>query len=384
MSEPIAASMIGAYGEWAADLVGDGPGTLSFRRDEFQDLDAWRDVARGRLQACLAAPDAGGCPFAEIVDRSTYDGLVIESLRWQLSYGPATEAYFVKPDDAAGPLPGILALHDHGGNKYFGKRKIARSSEDCHPLMLEHQNRCYGGVAWANEIARCGYGVLVPDAFPFASRRVRVGDVSERIRRGLTDRDPEESEHIEDYNAWAADHESVMAKSLLCAGTTWPGVFLAEDQRALDVLCARDDIDADRVGCGGLSGGGMRTVFLGGSDDRIRCAVCVGMMTTWHDYLLNKAHTHTWMVYVPLLPRDFDYPEILGLRAPLPTLVQNDEEDPLFTLPEMKRADKILGDVYAKAGAIDRYRCTFYPGPHKFDLPMQAEAFAWFDQWLRT
>lgn len=71
------------------------------------------------------------------------------------------------------------------------------------------------------------------------------------------------------------------------------------------------------------------------------------------------------------------------IREPLPTLVQNDIEDQLFTMPEMERAGAILGEVYAKAGAADRYRCTFYPGPHKFDREMQAEAFGWFDRWLR-
>ena len=75
--------------------------------------------------------------------------------------------------------------------------------------------------------------------------------------------------------------------------------------------------------------------------------------------------------------------EILALRAPLPTLVQNDIDDPLFTMPEMERADSIIAEVYAKAGAPDHYRCTFYPGPHKFDIPMQEEAFHWFDQWLK-
>ena len=133
-----------------------------------------------------------------------------------------------------------------------------------------------------------------------------------------------------------------MAKSLFCAGTTWPGVFTAEDQRALDYLCSRDDVDPARVGCAGLSGGGLRTVYLAGLDDRIRCACCVGMMTTWRDYLLNKCYTHTWMIYIPGLPLDLDYPEILGLRVPLPTLVLNDNEDQLFTLAEMHRADRIL------------------------------------------
>ena len=87
------------------------------------------------------------------------------------------------------------------------------------------------------------------------------------------------------------------------------------------------------------------------------------MMSTWRDYLLNKSHTHTWMVYIPGIPLDLDYPEILGLRVPLATLVQNDNEDQLFTIGEMRRADSMLGAVFAKAGAADHYKCTFYPGP---------------------
>ena len=63
-------------------------------------------------------------------------------------------------------------------------------------------------------------------------------------------------------------------------------------------------------------------------------------------------------------------------------MVLNDEEDNLFTLPEMRRADDILRQVYEKAGAADRYRCGFYPGPHKFDAEMQDEAFGWFGMWL--
>jgi dienelactone hydrolase len=378
-----ALNTIGIYGPWAASLVPDGPAALSFRRPQFNDIDTWREAARNRLRERLAQPDTGGVPAVTVHRTYEYDGLHIEELSWQLPYGARTHAYFLKPANATGPLPGIVGLHCHGGNKYFGARKIVRTSNDQHPDMLAHQARYYGGRAWANEIAKRGYAVLVHDAFAFASRRILVEGVIEPIRNGLTDNDPENSENIKAYNQWAGNHEHVLAKALFSAGTTWPGVFSAEDQRALDVLCARDDVDAERVGCAGLSGGGLRTVMLAGLDPRIQCAVCVGMMTTWRDYLLNKVQTHTWMCYVPLLPAELDYPEILGLRAPLPTLVLNDVDDALFTMPEMQRADRIMAEVYAKAGAPDHYRCTFYPGGHKFDQPMQVEAFDWFDQWLK-
>jgi dienelactone hydrolase len=226
--------------------------------------------------------------------------------------------------------------------------------------------------------------VLVHDTFPFASRRVMVKDVPPRIQAGGVDPSPEDLEGIAKYNTFAAEHEHIMEKSLLSAGTTWPGVYLVEDQRALDVLCSRRDVDAARIGCAGLSGGGMRTVFLGGLDERVKVAVAVGFMTTWRDFLLDKAFTHTWMTFVPLLPKDLDFPEILALRAPAATMVLNCREDPLYTLTEMQRADAMIAETFKRANAPERYRAIYYDGGHKFDRTMQADAFDWFDRFLKA
>ena len=383
MNDNTSVSLIGPYGNWAAGLIESRLPSLSFRNDKFTDLESWRRQAKSRVWERLAMPDTGGTPKVTIEQKYQYDGLEIEIITWQLPYGPPTKGIVLKPINAKGKLPGILAFHDHGGNKYFGHRKITKVSDEQHPMMAEHQRLYYSGFAWANEIARRGYVVLVSDAFPFESRRVLFSQVPESIRGKHTDKDPERQENIDAYNDWAGNHEHIMAKSLFCAGTSWASVFLAEDQRALDVLCARPDVDTDRIGCGGLSGGGMRTVFMAGLDERIKCSVCVGFMTTWKDLILNKSHTHTWMTYVPLLPNELDFPELYALRAPLPTMVLNDSEDELYTLPEMQRADKIMAEVFKKAGASDRYKCSYFPGPHKFDKDMQQEAFKWFDRWLK-
>jgi len=376
-------SIIGSIGDWVAAQNQTKLPSLSFRRKEFTNLEKWKKAAKTRVTERMAIPDLGELPKVTVRNKYKYDGLQIEELSWQLPYGRPTEAILLKPASAKEPLPGILAFHDHAAKKYFGTQKITKITDNQHPLMVEHQKEYYNGRAWANEIAKQGFVVLVSDAFPFASRRVFYKDVPENLRDELTDDNQEESKNIEAYNQWSANHEDIMAKSLFCAGTTWPGVFLAEDRKALDVLCAREDVDATRIGCGGLSGGGMRTVFLGGLDERIKCAVCVGLMSTWKDFLLHKSYTHTWMTFVPLLPNELDFPEIFGLRAPLPTMVLNDIDDGLFTLPEMKAADKILAEVFEKAHAPERYKCSFYPGIHKFDSDMQTEAFDWFGKWLK-
>jgi dienelactone hydrolase len=377
-------SVIGAYGNWASGLLEKSLPSHSYRRSEWKDLSKWKSQAIQRLKDRIAAPDLGDVPVFTIDKQYNYDGLHIEEISWQLPTGGRSEGILLKPQGVTGKLPGILAFHDHGGWKYFGKRKITKTGSEQHPMMVDHQRLYYGGLGWANEVARRGYVVFVPDAFPFASRRVRLMDVPEHLRQGLTDEQPDLPENARAYNNWAKGQADTMAKSLFSAGTTWPGVFFAEDQKALDILCSRKDVDVERIGCGGLSGGGMRTVFMGGLDTRIKCAVCVGFMTTWKDMVLHKSFTHTWMAFVPVLPKELDFPEILGLRVPLPTMVINSVEDGLYTLDDMKEADRILSEVYEKANAKDKYKCEFFPGGHQFDKDMQKSAFDWFDQWLKA
>ena len=120
--------------------------------------------------------------LTETVDTNVVEGVEAEILRWQLPYGPPTEAVFLKPAGATGPLPGVVALHDHGGYKFFGRHKISEDGRPNHPLFKEYREEYYGGVAWANELAKRGYAVLCHDAAPFGSRRVRIADVSKHIR----------------------------------------------------------------------------------------------------------------------------------------------------------------------------------------------------------
>jgi len=385
--------MLGAYGEWFAGRLADPP-VLSFRQQKQTDLTAWQEEALARVRNLVASPGEPPTVEPRLIGRTEHDGLTIERLAWQLPFGPPTEALFLKPARAKARIPGVLALHDHGARKFFGKQKITRSGIPLHPLVTEHQDHYYGGRAWANELARRGYGVLVHDVFPFESRAIRYAQVPQEIRSlgrtetiggiagGSTSADPQTIEEILEYDRWAAAQEAIIAKSLFAAGTTWPGIFLFEDRTALTYLMNRDDVDPERIGCGGLSGGGLRTVYLAGTDPRVKAAVCVGFMTTWRDLLLAKAWTHTWMAYTPLLPNYLDFPDLYSLRVPLPALVLSCADDRLFSRQEMERAASMLREVYAKAEAADRLTVSSWPGGHRFDVEMQEQAFAFFDRWL--
>ena len=174
-------SVIGTYGKWAAGISNDPP-DLSFRNTHWKTLKPWKKEAFKKAGELISEPDIKRISEVKVHNKYVYDGLEIEELSWQLSNsGNRTEAILLRPEGVKGKLPAILGLHDHGGNKYFGKRKITKVSDDMHPLMEQHQIDYYEGKAWANEIAKKGYVVLVHDTFTFGSRRVKYGDIENII-----------------------------------------------------------------------------------------------------------------------------------------------------------------------------------------------------------
>jgi hypothetical protein len=89
-------NMLGEYGPWAKKMLGDGPAKLPFLRDEFSraGIGAWREKARARLLDCMAMPDSGGIPKAEVVNRVEFDGLSIEHQMKPLQFHSRDSKYF--------------------------------------------------------------------------------------------------------------------------------------------------------------------------------------------------------------------------------------------------------------------------------------------------
>jgi dienelactone hydrolase len=314
-------------------------------------------------------------------------GLSGEELSWSVGYGPRTHAWLLKPAGEGKALPGIVALHDHGGFKYYGKAKIAEGAVDPSPVIVQHYEAYYGGRAWANALAREGYAVLVHDTFLWGSRRFPLEDMPEWVLEAadatLAVR-PEDGvpSGIARYNRASGFHEHLIEKYCNLLGTTMAGVVAHEDRIAANYLRSRPDVIAERVGCIGLSGGGNRSALLQATHEGIAAAVIVGLMSTYEALLDHNVSTHTWMFFPSGWSRHGDWTDLAACRAPSPLLVQYDLQDDLFTEEGMREADRKLSVAYAEAGRPEAYSGQFYPGPHKFDLHMQRAAFAWLGEQL--
>lgn len=314
------------------------------------------------------------------------DGVAGEEISWFVGYGPRTFAYLLRPQGVAGPLPGVVALHDHGGFKFYGKEKIADDPHETPEILHRFREGAYGGRAFANALAREGFAVLVPDTFLWGSRRFPL-DVMTGSGAGSGGGDAEagsSDEQITAYNNAAGPHEHTVEKYLTTLGATLAGVVSYEDRVAAAYLAGRPDVEPGGVGCVGLSGGGCRSALLQATSEHVRAAVVVGMMSTFEGLLDHNIATHTWMFFPAGWSRHGDWTDLAACRAPSPLLVQYDDQDPLFTPEGMHAADRRLAGHYDSVGASDNYVGQFYPGTHKFDVEMQAAAFAWLGRHLKA
>jgi dienelactone hydrolase len=323
----------------------------------------------------------------QIEQRWQRDGLTGEEVSWSVGYGPRTHAYVLRPSQANSPLPGVVALHCHGGFKYFGKEKIADGATDPPPVLVEYRKTLYAGRAYANALAQAGFVVLVPDVFLWGSRRFPFESMPDPVRDLtaviLKAAPPDNATPFEitQYNVAAHHHENWIAKYCNVLGTSLAGVVGHEDRIAANYLLSREDVVPNRIGCIGLSGGGNRAALLNATHAQVTATVIVGLMSTYEG-LLDHNMSHTWMLFPFGWARYGDWPDLAACRAPSPLMIQYNLDDELFTKQGMRDADARLRAHYASVGNSDAYVGQFYPGPHKFDLTMQAAAFAWLKRTL--
>jgi dienelactone hydrolase len=374
VSTPAPGPDIGSLYPFVRSQAVAGEFPLSFLRKEFTDVRAWKRDARGKLLELLHYAPPPCDPRPETVERVDRGDYVQERVYFNTTPDVRAPAFVLIPKKARRPAPGIVALHDHGGFYLWGKEKLLELDDE-HPVLAEFKREYYGGKSIASELARAGYVVVVIDMFYWGERRMLLdGDPPDwRERpRSIT------PERIAAFNRRSGESEQLVGRTIFSAGFTWAGAMFWDDVRTVDYLLSRPEVDPGRIGCVGLSVGGVRSAHLAALDDRIRAAVVVGWMTSFPAQL--ERHVRNTIGHTKLVPglyRYLDYPDVASLAMPTPLLVINGSKDALFEPSGVRASFEKLAACYAKAGVPERLRTRLYDTPHEFNLEMQAEAWSW-------
>ena len=261
----------------------------------------------------------------------------------------------------------------------FGKERIVNCGRD-HPVLAEHREQYYSGRYVAEEFAKKGYAVIVIDAFHFG----------ERIPYGVNDI-PNELEpfrlSIGEFAALDAHAKQQLylgVRHLNWAGTTWMGLTYWDDSRCVDYLASRPEVDAEHIGCTGLSGGGWRTNMLAALDTRIKASVSGCWMGTGdYQQLYNIAGVVGPYCLLPGVWNRLDVPDLTIMAAPNASMVISTAQDDCFPPEGQQEAARQIQHGYQWAGCPERFHHNNPDKLHCFDEELQNDALMWFDRHLK-
>jgi dienelactone hydrolase len=273
-----------------------------------------------------------------ITGKLDHEEFTVEKLQFQALPGLYVTAALFLPKNAAKPAPTILYESGHwrlvtNGISYGNKAAYQADG------------------AW---FARNGYVCLVLDT-------VLAGEV-QGIHTGTRDK-----------GLWWWN-----SRGYTPAGVeAWFGI------RALDYLSTRPEVDPNRFGITGHSGGGAYSWAVTALDDRIKVAAPLAGMADLHAHVVEGIMDSHCDCNFPINYYRWDFPQIAALAAPRPLLIGGTDKDGLFNLENTLRIHDKVRRIYQLHKATDKLGLIIGPGGHDETPELQLAVLRWFNRHLK-
>ena len=288
-------------------------------RKTYLEKIVYRGCPKEWVDAPLKVEKAGTIPSGP--------GYRMEKLRYEIVPGFWASAILYLPDPLPAKAPAILNVNGHVGPP--GK-------------SVEYkQKRCISQ-------ARHGVIALNPEWIGF-------GELGSN-----------ENEH------WFGAH-------LDLTGATGVGVFYLAMRKGLDLLWEHPNVDRKRIGVTGLSGGGWQSITISALDERVAVAVPVAGFCAFVSRVERAADVGDLEQNPADSQMILDYPQLVAMRAPRPTLLVYDlEDDCCFRAPLVKPsvydAVRPFFRLYGKEADL-AWHANADPGTHNYQLDNRMAAY---------
>ena len=242
----------------------------------------------------------------------------------------------------AGPFPAVLNPVGHGAGGKAGEREIAVG------------------------LVKKGFIVLKYDPIG-QGERLQHYDPDLRVSRvgGPT----EEHSH--------ANGHAMLVGENVARYRIWDGM------RGIDYLLTRKDVDANRIGCTGCSGGGTLTTYISALDERVKVAAPSCYITSWKELLNGPGPQDAEQSLPRFLAEGLDIADYIELFAPKPWLSASTIED-FFPLEGARQTYEEARQIYGLYGATDQVGWFVGPGGHGVPRQSREAIYAWFIKWFKN
>ncbi|MGI5893156.1 MAG: alpha/beta hydrolase family protein [Candidatus Merdivicinus sp.] len=309
-----------------------------------ENLDAyaeWKTRTRNRLAELTGLNRLEKCELCpELISSEELSGepFIRHKYRIQTEEGVWMPFYVLEPQNGDAKKPVMICPHGHGSGGKAATGGLSDIPEVAESIAEYHYD-------YAFEFARRGFLVFCPDARGFGERREIF-----------------EQDHLMMSSC------RVLNQMAISLGLTVTGMWTFDLMRLIDYIETREDCDINRLGCAGLSGGGLQTLWLSAMDDRVKAAVVSGYFYGYHDSLLLLSNNCSCN-YVPHLWETVDMGDIGALIAPRPLMIETGDQDPLNGARGVANVTSqmdITRKAYRLFGAEEKLAHSLNPGVHRW------------------
>ena len=274
------------------------------------------------------------------------DDYVVEKLAYESFPGYFVSALLYKPKKVAAPIPGVLSPCGHSTN--------GKAAGEYQKLHIN--------------LAKRGYVVLTYDPVGQGERSQFWDAAKGRSRFDLS----------------CGEH-AVLGNPLYLLGTSLARYRIWDGMRGLDYLTSLPELDAQRIGCVGNSGGGTLTAYIAALDPRVTVAAICCYITTLRRRMGNRIQqdpsSDPEQDIFGFVSEGIDHAGLLALRVPRPTLMGVARFD-FFPIEGAKESFAEAKRLYEVAGAGDRVAIAEAAERHGLTLPLRTAVYSFFDRWL--
>ncbi|MBR5460554.1 MAG: acetylxylan esterase [Clostridia bacterium] len=276
---------------------------------------------------------------SRVVKSFTDDGLSIENIVFQSRKNVFVPATLYMPENADGKLPTILFQGGHASSGRF---------------HAQYQAVC-------RIIAKTGFAVLAID------------HIGQGERQGY-------SEIPMMRESPCYEHERVGRQCIL-NDTNVLKYFISDAMRAIDYIESRPELDGERIGATGNSGGGTMTSVISILDDRIKATAPGTFITTRRDYFSAGSTQDAEQVWEGITKNNFDHFELISAFCPKPYLILGVKSD--FFCPEgTARVFEKGREFYRLFGCEDNLRIAWDDSKHAYTKNLACSAAEFFAEVL--
>jgi hypothetical protein len=199
--------------------------------------------------------------------------------------------------------------------------------------------------------------------------------------RGFGERDDRRKPHTNDVDGQNSQKRDLCNLHYLRAsilGMTVLGMDISDGMCAIDYLCQQDFVDAHRIGVMGLSFGGVMATWMSICDERVKAADVICYSDRFADFGMRDVNFCGSQI-TPGLFELCDVPDLQGLIAPRPLLVEIGTFDECFKIDSAMSCWKEVEKIYEAAGTRELLELDLFEGGHRWG---GNKSVAFFRKWL--